>query len=66
MADLSWSEQEVTDEFAGAMVGLGSLCAHRPDRAEALRLAAVGKLDELGRALLVTLAAQIEEGHYRR
>jgi hypothetical protein len=52
----------VTDEFAGAVVGLVSLAANRPDRAEALRLAAVGKLDEPGRVLLVTLAAQIEEG----
>ncbi|GGM52543.1 hypothetical protein ACFFX1_55540 [Dactylosporangium sucinum] len=58
---LSWTEATVADEFAGAVVSLASLCEHRPDRAEQLRLAAVGKLDEQGRALLVALTAQITE-----
>jgi hypothetical protein len=59
---LSWAEGEITAEFAGAALSLASLCAHLPDRAEAMRLAAVGKLDEESRALVVALAAQIEEG----
>jgi hypothetical protein len=60
---LSWTEQSVADEFAGAALSLASLCAHLPDRATQLRLAAVGKLDEQSRALVVALAAQImEEG----
>lgn len=59
---LSWQEGEVTAEFAGAALNLASLCAHLPDRAEAMRRGAVEKLDEQGRALVVTLAAQIEEG----
>lgn len=63
MADrLSWAEGEITAEFAGAARNLASLCAHLPDRAEAMRLAAVAKLDEQGRTLVVALAAQIEGG----
>lgn len=62
MAELSWTEQSVAEEFAGAVLSLASLCDHRPGRAEQLRLAAVAKLDEPGRVLLVALAAQITEG----
>lgn len=58
---LSWSESEVAESFAGGVTGLVGLCRVRPDRAEALRLAAVGKLDEQSRALVVALAAQITE-----
>lgn len=62
MADrLSWQEGEITAEFGGAALNLASLCAHLPDRAEAMRLAAVEKLDPQSRALVVALAAQIEE-----
>ncbi len=61
MTRLSWAAGEVTAEFAGAAQSLASLCAHLPDRAEAMRRAVVKKLDEQGRALVVTLAAQIEE-----
>lgn len=60
---LSWAEGEITAEFAGAALNLASLCAHLPDRAETLRLTAVAKLDERGRALVVALAAQIEESN---
>jgi hypothetical protein len=42
-------------------VGLVGLCRVRPDRAEALRRAAVAMLDEPGRQLVVALAAQITE-----
>ena len=59
---LSWTEGEITGEFAGAALNLASLCAHLPDRAETMRRAAVDKLDEPSRALVVALAAQIEEG----
>ncbi|GAA2623870.1 hypothetical protein GCM10010399_63950 [Dactylosporangium fulvum] len=59
---LSWREQGVADEFAGAALNLASWCRRHPDRAEALRLAAVAGLDEQGRALLATLAGQITEG----
>ncbi len=62
MSRLSCSEQQAADAFAGAAASLASLCRHLPDRAEALRVAAVGKLDEESRALVVALAAQIEEG----
>ena len=58
---LSWAEGEITAEFAGAALSLASLCAHLPDRAETMRRATVAKLDEQGRALVVALAAQIEE-----
>ncbi len=61
---LSWQEGEVAAEFAGAALNLASLCGQREDRAEAMRLAAVEKLDEQGRALVVALAAQIEEGDH--
>lgn len=58
---LSWTEQSVADEFAGAVLSLATLCNHRPDQATPLRLAAVSTLDEQGRALVVALAAQITE-----
>lgn len=59
---LSWQEGEITAEFAGAALNLASLCNHLPDRAGTMRRAAVAKLDGQGRALVVALAAQIEEG----
>ncbi|GAA0719335.1 hypothetical protein Drose_05660 [Dactylosporangium roseum] len=62
MTSLSWTEQCIAEEFAGAVLSLASLCAHRPQQAEQLRLAAVARLDEQGRALLAALAGQIEEG----
>jgi hypothetical protein len=58
---LSWSESEVAESGAGGITGLVGLCRVRPDRAEALRLAAVAKLDRDERALVVALAAQITE-----
>lgn len=61
MTDLSWSEQEVTAEFAGAVNNLVGLSALRPHRAAVVRRAAVEQLDEHGRALIVALAAQITE-----
>jgi hypothetical protein len=58
---LSWAESEVAKSFAGGVTGLVGLCRVRPDRAEVLRLAAVAKLDEPSRHLVVALAAQIAE-----
>ncbi|MGI5247551.1 hypothetical protein [Dactylosporangium sp. CA-139066] len=58
---LSWAEQEVTGELAGAATGLVGLCRVRPERADVLRRAAVAKLDGDERALIVALAAQISE-----
>lgn len=59
MANLSWSEQEVAGEFAGAVGNLVGLSRLRPDRAEVLLRDAVEKLDVDGRNLVVALAAQI-------
>lgn len=59
---LSWSEGQVAAEFAGAAVSLAALCAHLPARAEAMRVAAVERLGEAEKTLIVALAAQIEEG----
>lgn len=58
---LSWSEQQVAEEFAGAVLSMASLCEYLPDRAEAIRVAAVRRLDEQERSLVVALAAQIME-----
>jgi hypothetical protein len=64
---LPWVESEVAESFAGGVTGLVGLCRVRPDRAEALRRAAVAMLDEPGRQLVVALAAQItEEGQWPR
>lgn len=62
---LSWAESEFAESFTGGVTGLVGLCRVRPDRGEALRVAAVAMLDEPGRQLVVALAAQIAEG-YRR
>ncbi len=58
---LSWAEGEITAEFAGAALNLAAWCRHQPDRAEVMRRGAVEQMDEDSRALVVALAAQIEE-----
>ncbi len=61
MAELSWAEDEAAESFAGGVTAIVGLSAARPACAERLRLAAVAKLDDEGRELLVALAAQIKQ-----
>ncbi|MER7280537.1 hypothetical protein ABT369_39470 [Dactylosporangium sp. NPDC000244] len=61
MADLSWIEQQMTNELASTAGGFVSLCKVRPGQAEAMRRAVVARLDEDSRELLLALAAQINE-----
>ncbi len=53
---LSWTEQQVVDELAGALRSAAAYFAHRPGSAGAIRVALVREVGEDERRLIETLA----------
>lgn len=58
MADLSWQEEAIAAELAGALLSVASYCEFRPDRREDVRAAVAERIGAAEWALMSDLTAE--------